>query len=334
MPFCRSIPILLLFLLAGGVAAQSAAKRQPADPDAPSLLSEVPSVPGLAARLRGINAGVTLTSVHDSSVGWYTLFTPAVSLSFARHYSTDLSMPVYLYRLGESTVTTTAAGGASGSGQPQTPSQTTTTSLQPRRWDPGDMVLAVHGNFAGSRLQDVITPSMTLPTGDSDSGLSTGRVTFDIDNHAQVSLPRLNLVLDLGVGDSSNLVNRLVTRDYTSLGPLAHFQAGLSVPLLHHSSFQSVSYEQLPLGDNKLYTILTRPGYPDRAVVSGRSVSEDNGFINSLSVPLSNQITLQGYYNRSLRLHLDIAAVSLTWVWRGYQPRAAGRLLDGSLLRQ
>ena len=196
------------------------------------------------------------------------------------------------------------------------------------------MVLAAHIGSSTRTLQNVFTPSITLPTGDSASGLSTGRVTFDLDDHTQFTLGRAALLLDLGGGDSSNLVNRLVTKDYTSLGPLAHFQAGVLVPLPRHSSFQSIAYEQLPLGDNRLYTTLTRPGFPDHTVVSGRSVSEDNGFTNSLAVPLSGHLTLQGYYNRSLRLHLDTAAMSLTWVWRGYRRSATEPSFLGSLLQK
>lgn len=330
----RRFALILALLPACSATAQSAAKQPPADPDAPSLLSEVPAVPGLAARLRGLNAGITFTGVHDSSTGWYTLFTPAVSFSFARRFSVDASMPVYLYRLAETSVSTTIDPGPTPPGQPPQPPRTvTTTSLQPRTWDPGDLVLAAHGNFSSRHLQYTLTPSFTLPTGDSDYGLSTGRVTFDIDNHLQVPVGRSALLIDLGGGDSSNLVNRLVTKDYTSLGPLAHFQAGVLVPLPFRSSFQSVAYEQLPLGDSKLYTTLSRPGFPDRTVVSGRSITEDNGFTNSLAVPLSQHLTLQGYYNRSLRLRLDTAAASVTYVWRGYKkgpstPATTSLLLD------
>ncbi len=331
-------PILALAtatLLAAGVAAPAVAqgtRPSPVDPDAPSLLSEVPSVPGLAARLRGLNAGITLTGVHDSSTGYYTLMTPAASFSFHGRYSVDASMPVYLYRLAETTVATTTTNPA----QPTQPvSSTYATALQTRTWDSGDMVLAAHANVTASHLQNVFTTSMTVPTGDSDRGLSTGRVTFDLDSHTQVNAGRGSLLIDLGGGDSSTLVNRLVTRDYTSLGPLAHFQAGLLVPLplpaLQRASFQSVAYEQLPLGNNRVDTTLTRRGYPDRTVISGRSVSEDNGFTNSLALTLTPHLTLQGYYNRSLRLHLDTGAVSLTWVWRGYRPAKAPSLL-GSLL--
>ena len=326
----RALATFVLCITASALA-QTSAKQPPPDPEIPSLLSEAPNVPGLAARLRGLNAGITVAGVHDSSTGWYTLFMPAGSLSFARHYSFDVSMPVYLYRLAETTVTTSATPAQPG----QPPSQTTyATTLQPRTWDLGDMVLAVHSNLATGRLQNVFTPSVTLPTGDSDSGLSTGRMTFDIDNHTQFNIRRGALLLDLGGGDSSTLVNRLVTKDYTSLGPLAHFQFGLLTPFIGRSTFQSVAYEEFPLGDNKLYTTITRRGYPGRTIVTGRSVSEDNGFTNSVAVPLSPHLTLQGYYNRSLRLHLDTAAMSLTWVWRGSKHRTPEPYFSSSVLQK
>lgn len=310
-------------------------RAQVADPDAPSLLSEVPSVPGISAKLKGLNGGVTLTAVHDSQTGWYTLVTPAMMYSMGTHFSVDVSMPVYLYRLAEDETTVTVSQPAGPPGSPPAPpvQTTTVTSLKPHTWDPGDVVLAAHGNWMRRWLSYTLTPSMTLPSGDSDHGLSTGRVTFDVDNHFQAATKRATFVLGIGAGDSSNLVNRLVTKDYTSLGPLAHFQAGLMVPMRWRTSFQSVAYEQLPMGDTKIYQTLTRPGYPPIQVVSGRSVSEDNGFTNSLIVPVTNHLSLQGYYNRSLRLHLDTVAMGITFVARGTKPveKRKRSLVDGLL---
>lgn len=321
--FGRAHFLWAVLLVAAAMAAQE--KRVPADPDAPSLLSEVPSVPGVSAKLRGLNAGVALTAVHDSSAGWYTVMTPAVAYTVSPRYSVDLSMPVYLYRLAEdsATVTTTVPGGP---GQPPRQVQTTTTSLKPQRWEPGDVVLAVHGNFSHKWMLYTLTPSMTMPSGDSEHGLSTGRVTFDLDNHFIARTRAVDFVLDLGGGDSSNLVNRLVTKDYTSLGPLAHFQAGVQAPLPWRASFQAVAYEQLPIGDNKIYQTVREPGRPPQQVVTGRSVSEDNGFTNTLIVPLTRRMSLVGYYNRSLRLHLDDVAMGVTFVLRAQgewkQPRS------------
>jgi hypothetical protein len=61
-------------------------------------------------------------------------------------------------------------------------------------------------------------------------------------------------------------------------------------------------------------------------VVSGRSVSEDNGFTNSLSVPLTSHWTLQGYYNRSLRLKTDTVGMGITFIARGQALRRRQQL--------
>jgi len=61
-------------------------------------------------------------------------------------------------------------------------------------------------------------------------------------------------------------------------------------------------------------------------VVSGRSVSEDNGFTNYLSIPLTSHWMLQGYYNRSLRLKTDTVGMGITFVARGQSTRSRQQL--------
>lgn len=307
--FLLGFAVLLPTLFA---AAQTAEQSQ-ADPELPSVLRDNPNVPGWGSRLRPWNAAITLMGVHDSVLGWSTLVTPAVSYGFLGRYSLDLSIPVYLYRLAESE--TEAQSPPPAPGEPPV-EQSSRPALLPHTFDPGDLFLAAHAVFGERRFSDVVTPAVSFPTGDSSDGLSTGRVTFDLDNHFELSVLRSVLIIDLGGGDSSSLVDRPVTSDYTSLGALAHFQAGMRVPLSWLGTFQSVAYEQLPLGDNKIYTTVTRRGYPDQTVVSGTTVSEDNGFTNSMYLPLTHHLALQGYYNRSLRLHLDTVGIGVSFMLR------------------
>ena len=311
------------------LACPVAYAQAPADADVPSLLAEVPGVPGLSQRLAGLNTGVTLLSVHDSASGWYTLVTPATTWAFARRYSADVSFPLYLYRLADESASTKTPPPPQGPGPGRPPQPTTTTTLlMPQYMEPGDTVLALHGTWGSQHAFYTLTPSMTMPSGDSEHGLSTGRVTFDVDNHFVAPVRAVNLLLDVGGGDSSTLFNRLVTKDYSSLGPLMHFQAGFGVALPWRGSFQAVAYEQLPIGDTKTYRTVVRRGVAQQ-VVTGRSASEDNGFTQSLTLPLTRHLSLLGYYNRSLRLHLDEAAVGLTFVARAPKgPRRMRSLVD------
>jgi len=247
--------------------------------------------------LHGWNAGATFSGVHNSVTGWATLFTPAVGYSFNDIFSIDATIPIYMYRLAESRST-----------HPKPDAQ-----LVNQRGEPGDIVFGLHAQFVPRLFQYQLTGAFTAPTGDEAYGLSTGRVTFDISNYFERTFGRFTPNMEMGGGDSSTLVNRIVTKNYTSLGPLAHFQLGLGIDLVRGISFESDAYEQLPIGDQKIYG----PSRNGKAtVVTGHNVTEDNGFINALDIPFEGHFTFSGYYSRSLRLHTDTTAVGLTYVMR------------------
>ncbi len=263
----------------------------------------MPQVPGISALLRGLNGGVAFASVHDAATGWSTMLEPALGYSFNDIFAIDVTIPIYFYRLSQS---------LKANPKPN-------ALLVPQRGEVGDVVIGLHGQFLPPGLQYEATLSATAPTGDEANGLSTGRATFDLSNVFEHNFHRATPELELGIGDSTALANRLVTKDYTSLGPLAHFQLGAAFPLPLGASFQTNAYELLPIGDQKIYQSVTRHG-TQSLVVLGRNVTEDNGFTNSLDIPLDPHTTLSGYYSRSLRQHDDIVSLSLTYVFRGTKP--------------
>ncbi len=275
---------------------------RPAPPlDSPIDAQDVPEVPGLSAPLRGWNAGITFSGVHESSTGWATLATPSTGYSFNEVFSVDATIPIYFYRLAESR-----------SARPKPDAQ-----LVNQRGEPGDIVFGLHAQFIPRLFQYQLTGAFTAPTGDEAYGLTTGRVTFDINNHFERTFGRFTPNIELGGGDSTTLVNRILTKNYTSLGPLAHFQAGVGIEFMHGISFESDAYEQLPIGDQKIYG----PSRHGKAIgVVGHNVTEDNGFINALDIPLDGHITFSGYYGRSLRLYEDTAAIGVTYVLRRPEP--------------
>jgi len=271
---------------------------QPLPPSLPGDAQDVPEVPGLSPTQRGWNAGATFSGVHDSTTGWATVFTPAIGYSFNDIFSIDATIPIYLYRLAESRST-----------HPKP-----TAQLVNQRGEPGDIVFGLHAQFIPRLFQYQLSGLVTAPTGDEAYGLTTGRVTFDISNHFERTYHRITPNLEIGAGDSTTLVNRILTKNYTSLGPLAHFQVGLGIELLRGISFETDAYEQLPIGDQKIYG----PSRNGKAtVVTGHNVTEDNGFINALDIPINAHTTLSGYYSRSLRFRSDSAAIGISYVFRG-----------------
>jgi hypothetical protein len=263
----------------------------------PGDAQDVPEVPGLYPALRGWNAGATITGVHESTTGWATIFIPAIGYNFNDIFSIDATVPIYMFRLSESLAAHPKPNAL----------------LVNQRGIPGDVVVGLHAQFIPRRFQYQLTGLVTAPTGDEVYGLSTGRVTFDISNRFARTFGRITPTSEMGGGDSTYLVNRILNKNYTSLGPLAHFQVGVGVELFLGISFESEAYEQLPIGDQKIYGP-SRKGKPP--IVTGHNVTEDNGFINALDVPLDRHTTFSGYYSRSLRFRADTAAIGLTYVLR------------------
>ena len=296
----RLIFILILLGSLPPLRAQATDQAQPSQAEQKSI-EEVQRVPGPGGIFRGLNAGLTFSGVHDSSIGWYDVATPGISYTYSPHYWADVSFSIYPYRLAQNPNTTAP------------PSQRLVTT----HGDLGDTLMEVHAYFSPRELQNTITAALTAPTGNRVDGLGTGRVTFDFRDHIERYVHRNGFILDLGMGDSSGLFNRLVMDQDSRLGPIAHFQTGSIYWLPGHNYIESVAYEQLPIGDQKIYNTATPPGMPPKTVVVGRGVSEDNGFTTSVGIPLTSRITLSSYYNRSLRLHLDTVSVGVTFVLRG-----------------
>lgn len=284
-------------------------------------LENVPRVPGMGSLLRGINAGVTYSGVHNSEIGWYEVMVPALSYAFNTHYSADVSATIYLHRLVENT----------------NPLANNRQRLVLDIGDTGDTLIGLHGSFRPHGIEEMATASISAPTGNSSNGLGTGRVTFDFNNHTEKFFPHAALHLDMGMGDSSTLASNLVMRDYSSLGALAHFQAGAVFWGKNFSYLDISPYEQLPIGSQKVYTFVyqQQDGSPQGShsiteTVQG-GLSEDNGITTSFGMPLQPHILFSGYYSRSLRQHQDTVSFGMTFVLRGLPLKKRFSLVDRAL---
>ena len=226
---------------------------------------------------------------------------PAAGYTINDTFSVDATIPIYIYRLAESIAA-----------HPKPDARLVSQIVEP-----GDVIFGLHAQFTPGPYLYQSTFAFTVPSGDEAYGLTTGRMTFDLNNHFERSYGRFTPILELGGGDSTALVNRQVNKTYTSLGPLAHFELGLGIDLIRRVAFESSIYEQLPIGDQKIYGP-SRNG--NTTVVKGYNVTEDNGFTNSLDLALNSHTTFSGYYSRSLRRHTDTAGIGITYVLRATPP--------------
>jgi hypothetical protein len=313
-----SLHRLALLLLAFGICSRSNSQgtAQTDIPTAPAAhLEPVPRVPGLSALLRGLNAGITASETNDSSIGWYTVITPALNYSFSPHFAADVSASIYPYRKVERPAL------------PPSPPE----ELVPVLWDAGDTYLAFHARFIPRFAQATTTATLGLPTGSQNDGLGAGKVTYDFSERLLHYFGRTGLFLDAGAGDSSALFNRMISRDYTSVGALTHFQEGAVFWLFGRDSIQVVAYQQEPVGSQTVYTDTGPPGAPGVTVVSGNGLGQDDGVTTAVSIPLSAHLTLSGYYNRSFEQSVDTVSAGFTYVLHGNSRYAHLSMIDKAL---
>lgn len=293
--FRKAFPTLAVAFFSTAMIAQIPQDR-PIESAAATTNDSGPA--GIVPYVKGFNLSLGSTSQHDSSDGWSSLLTPDVAFRFNRHFSADAEIPLYDY------INVLVTGGTK-----LKPTYTNTT----RHFLAGDVSVNGHFQVSPAFLSYEGTLSLGLPTGKSAYGLGAGQVTYVVNNHFEKNFGFITPDIELGIGDSSSLIGTRVRKSYTSVGTLAHFQAGASFDLPYNMSFAADAYEQLPVAAQTLYST-TGKGKKKVTTATGTSVSEDNGVNTALDIPLTRHVTLSGFYNRSLRSRIDTGGFSLTFL--------------------
>lgn len=251
---------------------------------------------GIVPSDTGFNATLSTAAQHDSSSGWSSFETPTAAYRFTSRWSMDASLPIYTY------INIDANRG---------------TKAKPvfkyvtKHGAPGDTALAGHLDLSPALFDSTSTFTLGLPTGKTAYGLGAGKVTWNFTNHFEQYISVFTPDIEIGIGDSSSLVGRRIRKSFTSVGTMANFQAGSAINLPRQVDFECDAYEQLPFSKSTIYSTTGR-GKKKVTNVLSTSSAEDNGFTNTLDIPVAGHVTLSGYYNRSLRLHDDVAGFSLT----------------------
>jgi hypothetical protein len=255
---------------------------------------------GIVPVVRGFNASIGTTSQHDSSSGWSSLLTPNLAYRFNKRFSVDAGVPLYVYINVDANLGTKAKP---------------VYGYEPRNGVFGDTTLSFHGDASAFTVDYSGTVSLGLPSGNTNYGLGAGQVTYDINNHFERNFGIFTPDIEIGQGDTSNLISQRVRKSYVEVGPLTHFQAGTSVDLPRNMSFEADAYEELPLATDITYST-TGKGKKKVTTGTNHDPGEDNGFVTSLDIPVSPHVTMSGFYSRSLRDHDDVAGFSFTFLMK------------------
>lgn len=262
-----------------------------------------------ATYVKGFNASLVSSSQHDSASAWSNTLAPDVSFAYNSHLGIDFSFPYYTY------LDTYVAG---GSVLKPTNKLITVHNLI------GDAQSSVHLAISPSFMDYVFTVTGGFPVGNTTYGLSATQYTYNVNNHFDKAFGIFTPDIELGIGDSTNLLKHRAVKSNIIIGPLANFTAGVSVDLPLNMSFSTDAYENLPLENQSTYrTVRNTKKRTSTTVQTGAGPAEDNGFETNLDIPLNRHVVLSGFYDRSLRQHEDTAGFSLTFPLRAPKPAPA-----------
>jgi hypothetical protein len=267
---------------------------------------------------KGFSMYTNFEQTHDSSSNWSSVIDESVSYDFNKVFAMGVGVPVYLSYNQVSTSTPTGT---------TTPIQT----LTPAYNSIGDVRLALKFSSPTPMVRYVATITGTAPTGDTASGISTGRATADFNNHIEFDLGPVTPLMELGIANTNALID-MVKRPYSTLGALSHFKGGISLPVMKAVDIEFAGYENLPLGTQKLYSHLlgggsvnSGPGnltsgsgkgsaskiYQQIASAVGTGFDEDNGFATGLNANFGKRLDLAFTYDHSVRQQLNTYAFSV-----------------------
>src|SRR5215471_6282195 len=143
----------------------------------------------------------------SSSLGTVTRFDSTLGYNFNQHFGVDLGVP-FLF-VNASPTATTNYQSASGI---------------------ADVYTDLRFTLRNPTVNFISTLRGTAPTGSTENGFSTGRVTADWNNHFDHTFGRVTPFAELGIANTVPDTAYFV-RPYTTLGVASHFQGGTALKL-------------------------------------------------------------------------------------------------------
>jgi len=163
--------------------------------------------------------------------------------------------------------------------------------------------------------------TVTAPTGSTTDGTSTGRMGVDFSNHFDNSFSRFTPFVDGGI---SNTVpdSTLLSRPFTSLGAITHFEEGADYEIVKHTYVGASAYEIVPFGNQKIFSKIVGKGntggggkgknsFDNNAVTSGADLTRENGFNGWVAFEPTPLWRVEAGFTRSATFDLNSFAFNL-----------------------
>ena len=219
--------------------------------------------------------GFTWTETYEGSGntdGFITDINSTTGYIFNKHFSMNIGVP-YLFISPSSSKTGTTS--VAGMGNPN---------------------VGIRYSRNGQLLDFSTSLNGAVPVASSAKGLSTGRVTFDWNNHFAHGFDLFTPFLDVGFANSVS-DTRFLHRPYISLGALAHFEGGSELDLGDKFSVSASGYDILPWGPQQIFVRARKSS--SGSTKGGTTLTRDDGINLGLDYNLSRLVDLGAGYSYS-----------------------------------
>jgi hypothetical protein len=122
----------------------------------------------------------------------------------------------------------------------------------------GNVYLGMEFRLPHDRWSFTSSVTGTAPTGSKNKGYSTGKATVDWTNRFGYSFGRFTPFAAAGLANTVS-DTPLVSRPFTSFGPVGHFEEGAIFDVGHHVSLGGSAYQILPSGSQTVYSQVVLP---------------------------------------------------------------------------
>lgn len=236
-----------------------------------------------------------------NELGWIARLDAAAGYNFNRHFALEAGLPGYIVR----------PSGASAGGP-----------TLPRATGAGNLHVTARLTISTSLLSYLGALTVTAPTGDKDKGLSTGKVTWDWNNHFERSFGTVTPFGALGVANTVSDTPFFV-RPFISQGRVTRLEGGARWSLARRLSAGALLYTIQPSGQQTVISrvmpanIAAKPGLlPGRrrgrgvfefapTTVGPAEIVRDRGGSLWVSMGPFGLLDFQVGYSRSITYALD-----------------------------
>jgi hypothetical protein len=189
----------------------------------------------------------------------------------------------------------------------------------------GDAYFGIEAFMPTDILNYSTTLRISAPTGSVSKGFSPGQPTVDWSNRFRRRFGRITPFVAAGVGNTVP-DSELVTRNFTSLGKVAHFEEGVELDLTRHVYVGSSAYQIVPFGEQKVFnrfeTAVPRddkggegkggpapnqppPGDTGQPSATGNDLTRERGFDAWIGFEPTRVVRMELGYSRSATFALN-----------------------------